>query len=259
MNYNLIFFSAGGLIVFFIRSSIPVYQKFTHNPEKFKGLGFLFCFDEEQMHTKYGLSKQRSKTQIRMQDIYYKITSMIQRVVFTNYTIYFTYMFYKNFKVNYFDYHIFNDLLLASKIICYILFLTIYSSMATRFLVNFMETLLTIKYLTYRLADLRDEILSLFSKKIYLNNRHFNQRVSIIVKNYCSIIKDKYRFNKHINESLIWTPNLLIFSVAYPSVVIFESNKTIVFILFNCFNYMSIMNLFSILVVHNSMFLNLVS
>lgn len=215
------------------------------------------------MHKKYHLSKLRAEQQIKLQIIIFKYAQLNSNYFFYTFTIIISNNCYNSIKKTSTNYLALDCLINLIKIIGTIWFIIAFKSLAYRFLVNFSEILLSCKYLTKRLEDQKDKIIDLFLKndeKIKLINKNYvNKKFLIILKNYNSIIDCQKKFNQHFNKTMTPLNSVLLFTIIYPSLIIYDQNRTILIITFHSLNSVYCYLTLSVLAFFNKNYLEAVS
>lgn len=249
---------AGGYIIFSMSYSVLFYRKFTHRPNGFKVFSFLFCSDAEKMQKKYHLSKTGSKNLIDFQKNFFKTTDFINRYCFYSFWLLFSKNCYESLIKSPFNVQYLNYLVDLMKILGYCLLSISFWSLSGRFFIIYFEGLIFLRYLTIRLKD-QIEIFYNLSADRLINKKYIFNTVTSLSWNYNSILKRKRDFDKHINNSMFFITLLLLLSVLYPILIIFESNKKQLIIYFYSINLICVYIFFSILCYYNMEFLNAVS
>lgn len=251
---------------------ILYYKTFTNNIKRFSPFFFVFCFDAKKMSKEYFLSKGRSEAQCEFQRTAFKKMEYFQIYFSSFYTIFLFKMIYVNVRTTF---ALFDGLdfcldkreiclilvwfLIAIKLIVFSLFYLVFYQSCFRFPICFYEYMASVTYLSNRLDDLSDKISQLFTSEKYKDKEYLDILILNLSKNYSSILHKKTVFNRHFNIILIWHLNLIIFSIIYLSIVIFEDPKRKLIRMFNLADYFSVMFFLCLLTYYNFRFLNSVS
>ena len=96
-------------------------------------------------------------------------------------------------------------------------------------------------------------------KNSFYNNQYVNNKIEKIIKNYNIIITNQDQMNQHTWKTFLHLNELFVFIVLFPSLVLFDRNRNLFYIVFYSTNYIFIIILFYLIVYFNSIYLNSVS
>lgn len=261
----------GAFAILFMNMSLSFYRSFSKYPEKFNSFFFLFSANEKELQKKFHLDKSGSKRQMKLQ------RSIFIPVMKTNYIVYTIVFFLFVLKLsadNLLDSDL--DFLFFLNILLYFLLFLFLRSGVMRILVNCFEIILGSYLLTNHLRKLKkaNYEIARFMYQCYKfeldteptsgfrnslsKNKSLNKKIKKILIEYNSIITRQYHMNLHLYKSLTIFIIILIFSVIYPSLLLFGENKSIILIVFYISNYIFILIFFYPMVHFNYKFITAV-
>lgn len=167
---------------------------------------------------------------MKLQLIYWKFYLFYHKLFYFAYFGYFVKIFIEDFNSTYLI--IVSCLLRFSKLFGYSLFLFNFYSIIARAAAIYFENLLCFNFLSNRLRSLKEEILDLFSTRNLRNKNRLSIKVLNLCTEYNLIIEENNAFNKHYGISLSWLLNAHVFTIIFPSLIIFEQDKESILIPF---------------------------
>ena len=234
----------GGFGLLFMNISVGLYRKYSENPHRFRFFRFLFCLDEQAMQEQFHLSERGAKRQVQFQRQFVPIMNagfLLYSLVSASFVLY---LFLDNLDAS------FGALFYAQLVLYLLLFLVLRSSV-TRILLNCFEIILGTFYLTNRLNKLKTTNLGL-SRHLSKNEqnateqksesqKHLQLQVLSVLNEYNEIVTAQKYMNLHADKSLTIFIVILVFSVVYPSLLLFDENQSIASIVFYVANYVCVL------------------
>ena len=248
---------AGGLVIFVMGNSIPVYQKFTDQPQTFK-LDFLFCFNEDTFKKNYRLSESRTKNQIQLQLKFLNFVRVFGAYFSGSFFLFFLKMAYDNVLITTKFSSTFLYTIVAIKLAGHLALYVSFAATVVNVFISFYEIMLGCQFLSFRLDDLTEQILNLLSTKKKIGTRFLNNRMQVLSLSYSEVLRLQAQMNRHFDQALKFPLVILVFGIVYPALVIFEprpDEKKLV-IAFYCINHFFINFFVFIIVYFNTKFLN---
>lgn len=235
----------GGFALLLMNISVGLYRKYSENPHGFRFFRFLFCVDEKAMQTKFHLNERGAKRQVWFQR---QLFIPIMNAGFLTYSLvsasFVLYLFLDSLDSSY-------GVLFGLKLALNLLLFLVLRSSVTRILLNCFEIILGIFYLTNRLKKLKATNLDLSrhlsrsaqrrEEPKWESRTRLRQQALSVLGEYNEIVTAQRYMNLHANKSLTIFIVILVFSVIYPSLLLFDENQSIASIVFYVANYICIL------------------
>ena len=210
------------------------------------------------MQNKYDLSKRRSMLQMRSQRRYLNVVNFMHKYTAALFGLFILKMFFDNLNTS--TSHQQYRSIVAVKAVGYALFFIAFQSCALSFFVNLYEFILGANYLRHRLNDLSDELFELTTDEgLAENGLYVKQTMLRIARNYNSVLGFQQAIERHVSSTLKFVFAAMLFTVIYPALVLFESDKKQLIVYFYCMNYLSLVLLFGLVIIFTSTFYSAVS
>ena len=275
LNRNLVFLKltkgvfyrfinlGGGFVFYFCAIYISLYRRYSKNPSQFKWFFFIFYLDEIVMKNKFHLTRLGSKNQVRFQESIFIPMMNIGYVVYSIVLALFViYLFFENSDFSY-------GYLFYFQLVFSLLLFHVLRKSVTRILLNCLEIILGTFYLTNRLNKLNFlniELAKHISSRCQINatrkkadQKFVNLKIWRILNEYNFVVTSQSYMNLHAHKTLSIFIIILMFSVIYPSLLLFDENKSIVSIVFYISNYVCILFFLYPIVHFNNQWVSTVS
>ena len=256
--------------------SIGVYQDISKDAKSYRCFNFFFYFDSTKLQEKYNLTKQHADSIVRLQNNFFRIISFYDRFFLLLFGMLNLKSFYEN------AIQTLVPGLTPLKFISYALIVLLVKSCIVRITLNLAEITAGCLFLSSQLEEIADRILKLSTKifkddfpvhdrsssnkasysrmkSVLSKDQYMNNQIEQIIKNYNLIIINQNQMNQHSWKTLSFLNELIVFTVIFPSLILFDRNRNLFYIVFYSTNYIFIFFLFYIIVHFNSIYLNSVS
>ena len=253
-------------------SSNRIFQSISKDAKNYRCFNFLFYFNSTKLQEKYNLTKQHADSIVRLQNIFFRIIRFYDRTLVLLFGVLNIKSFFENASQTLFP------SLIPLKFISYALIILIVKTCIARISLNLSELTVGCLFLSSQIDEITDEMLKLskmfkndlnfgnhtgnfsskssYSKNVPYRNQYLNNQMEEIIKNYNLIITNQNQMNRHTWKTLSYLNELLAFIVLFPSLILFDRNRNLFYIVLYSANYFFMILLFYLIVHFNSIYLN---